>query len=63
MFSDGRRSWKSLSVDIQEAEERGLEVQKEIFNGIRVRRKRGSGIEISGVIVSLESRGDISSLG
>lgn len=54
LFLDGRRSWKSLPVDIQEAEERGLELQKEIFNGISVRRKRRSGIKISGALISLE---------
>lgn len=53
-FGWERRSWKSLSIDTQEAEERGLEVQKEIFTGTRLRRKRGPGIKTADGTVSLE---------
>ena len=61
---DGRWSWKSLSTDIHEPEERGLEVQKQTFNGTRARREGrvGSSIKISNDTVSLESGEGTSSL-
>lgn len=41
------------SVDIQEPEEWTLEVQKQIFNGTRARRKRGEGVGSRSLMVAL----------
>lgn len=48
--------WKSLSVDIQEPEERGLKSRNDFFTGTRA-RKKGMGrsrIRISDDTISLE---------
>lgn len=55
--------WKSLSVDIQEPEERGLKSRNDFFTGTRARKEwedLGSGSQMT--LLVLKSCGDTSSL-